>query len=206
MRISWLAFVLGLLACAPPARAAKQFDVIYVDRITATIDEYQVGWGTGDYGFAIVVNTGSDALTAEDLRAAQFTATESVARSHFLPAIGSLSDYAPITTGQAVGSVVPYVSLLEGLVQPSETFINVAPVRALTYGMYMPAYNYAGSLHFDVTLTIGGVTVTFPLDVTVSQGEQFSVTNESARRVSSGTGSTVAAVPTSWGRVKALYR
>ncbi len=195
---------LGVLLWVAQAHADKQYDVVYVDHMSAVLVPYQIGWGASDFGFAVVVNSGSEPLSLDDLGSATLAVTSATTNAHFLCAIGSLANYAPLGAGEALGNINQKVALLETLLQPTETLRNVTPASLFAYSVSIPSFNFSGTLHFDVSITIAGRTAACPVDVVVAQGTQFSVNNDNVARV--GAGSVLPVLPTSWGRVKALYR
>jgi hypothetical protein len=124
--------------------------------------------------------------------------------------VGYLWHAAPIAPGVAVGSVMSYNNTLLTLLAPGETLVNTTPSQVLIYSLtawgHTRGEDFAGTLHFDLDLTLGGQEVRFPMQIDIVQGAQDGYRLISIARVSSVLEGTVPTVSTSWGKLKSLYR
>ena len=207
--ISSLCVLLLAVVLSSKATAADRFDLIYVDHAQETWTSGQIGVTQGSWGFALLVNTGTVPITADEISNAHFTATSSYPLASLLPWPEYLSNSAPIAPGVAVGSVLSYNNMLLTQLVPGEVLVNTTPSQVLIYsltawGSTRPD-DYAGTLHFDLDLTLGGQEVRFPMQIDIVRGAQAGYQCFSVARVSS-VAQVVPVVPTTWGKLKSLYR
>jgi hypothetical protein len=209
-----LALLIMLGVLVPSLSNAARFDFIYADQITMSAP--LSGWGITLAGldFGLIVNKGALSLGADELRAAHFDVdgvpewpdTTSTRIDPWLrPGINQYqSILPPIQPNEAVGSVPSPNSVLLPLVGPGETFRNTAPAQFVYFEMGGTG-NAPSVVCFSVHLSMGDEAVSFPMLVTLIDSPAYSIEFTHASRASS-TPVVTAAQPTTWGRVKALYR
>lgn len=206
---------LGVLALSP-ARAAE-FDFIYADEITIRAPLSDWGITLAGLDFGLIVNTGTSDMTATDLDAALFRvdgvpvlpdATFPTINPWLRPDFSYLyyfgPNFTPIKPNEAVGSVIAANTLLTALVAPGETLRNSSPWQFVYYEIYGHD-NSPGLVTFNVHLTMGGFRADFPMHVTLVDSPEFSTEFTHATRVS-GIAGPSPAKPTTWGKLKRLYR
>jgi len=211
------ALVLALGVLLPSLSHAAPFDFIYADQITMRAPLASWGITLAGLDFGLVVNTGLANLTANDLYAAEFTVdgvpqwpdtTNPVIDPWLRPGFNSgylfHPSFQPIAPHEAVGSVPTPPSVLTALVAPGETFRNSYPAQFVYFEMGGTG-NAPGVVRFDVHLRIGDERADFPIFVTLIDDPSYLITFEHAARVS-GVPLAVATRPTTWGKLKSLYR
>lgn len=192
-----------LLAFALPSQAAH-FDVVYVAEYDLTLCTNGCGITlAGGNDFMLLVNKGGADIGAAELSGAQFTTNSSVPD---LQVIAFLNDsdppLAPILPNEAVGGVGPLGDVLTPLLLAGETFRDTAPRQVFALEIYRSgAYN--GPVTVTVTVKVGNEVATLALHFNFQTGP-----HDIAFRSGARASSTVptAARPTSWGRLKAMYR
>ena len=198
------------LSCVQ-ATAADRFDLIYSDHIVqncgASNGTHACGFSLCCDSFGIIINTGSSNITAEDLMAATFTAAASAPGFHLVPYVAQdlWRYYCPILPGEAVGSVDAYNAALPSLILPTEVFHNEPGMLIL--GLYLGHFEEQvsqGPITFDVTMSMSGLQVRFPITYKALTAATPGLSRPTAARVSSS--SVTPAPPATWGRLKALYR
>ena len=204
-------FALGVLV--PGLSQAARFDLIYADGITmrAPLD----GWGITLAGmdFGLIVNKGTASLGPTELSAADFTVagvpewpdtTTTRIDPWLRPGFNIYSSaFTPIQPNEAVGSVNEYNGILTSLVAPGETFRNTTPAQFVYFEMGGTG-NSPGVVRFDVQLRMGDDSAGFPIFVTLVDSPAYSIEFTHVARVSSA--AVTATRPTTWGRLKSLYR
>jgi hypothetical protein len=206
----WIVVILSAIVLPPrPAAAVDRFDLIYPGRIDVYFSPGIHGFVLGAVSYALLVNTGSTPITADETSQATFACvSSSVPGFQFSPFVAYLSSYSPIATTEAVGSVrTGNNGVLLNPLLPGEVFRNTYPGQVLALAFYEPdpPGNYEGAVLFDVVMRLGDKQVSFQTEVDVHQGAtspSWSFANVS--RVS--TAATVAAKPLTWGKLKSLYR
>jgi hypothetical protein len=197
----------GMLAVAmnaPPTEAAEGFDLVYVDSLSITLTPSTRGFILGEYGFAVLVNTGDVPLIGATLEGMSFSSTSSVPNIRLSPDGANIYAHTPIVPGEAVGSVESRNALLLKLLVAGESFRNTAPDQVLAFHFLDMADVYEGPVAFDIRMTMGSQECQFQIGVDLHLGDNPGFTFLHARRVSSTT--TVPVAPVTWGRLKSLYR
>jgi hypothetical protein len=190
--------------------AADRFDVVVINHIlirTYTQPDLPTG---GGYSFVcgLIVNTGTTPITNAAIVGARLSGVAAAGNIpwgpgayHFLimADAGLASDLLP---GEAVGYVNAWTDTLLTLLQPEEAFRNEgALVMQVSYYGY-----FAGALCYDVTMSLGGQEVHFPVQVDVVQVPSGQQGAEVLGAVRVSSSPVVPALATSWGRIKSLYR
>ena len=210
MRRSPLAVALAVCSLwISAAGAVDRFDLVYIDHAEETFAPDQVGTTLSAFGFALLVNSGTVPITADEILNIRFTATSSDPMMSLIPDVSNLPLHAPIAPGVAMGSVEAPVDVLLAQLDPDEVLVNTAPSSVLIFSLDerdVRPPRYAGSVHFDVTFICGGQEVRFPMQIDVVRGAQSGARYFSAARVRSVAEGTVTAQATTWGRLKSLYR
>jgi hypothetical protein len=204
------------LACAlawSVAEAADRFDVVVINHflVKAYMDP-STGWGSAGYGFScgLIVNTGSVPITSDDIWGIRFSYDTTLENppGPYLFGMGSsdaglLSSLMP---GEAFGQMTLGNDTLRTFLQPGEVLRNTAPSGgALGCGISFPV-GYAGTVCYDVTMTLGGQVVRFPVQVDIQQVPYGLTGRETLGVLRVSSSATVSALPTTWGRLKSLYR
>jgi hypothetical protein len=213
MRSCFLVLGLAAATITPSLAAASTspWDFIYTDRLDVTLCE-GCGIGAAGKGFALLVNTGSADITAQEFFGASFSAVSSHPGFTFDAFINDPgSPVAPILAGEAVGGVTDEVDavsgsttiLLTGLL-PGEVFRNTYPEQVIGYRVWRLSSAYEGPVRFDVEMVMGDRIAFFTINADMHLGGYY-ILFPSAARVSSVPLATPVA-RTSWGRLKALYR
>ena len=198
-----------LAACvavfSAPSALAGGWDLIYLDRIDATLPANSAGL-TSDAGITLLVNTSNEPLALETVFANTISVASSdprVTLSLALSPIGALG--GPIEPGEAVGCVTPPTQALLSQVRAGESFRNTAPQSFFWYEIDKL---YEGPLEspvdFAVDLSMGGYHVHFTIHADFHVGA-FALAFPSASRVTAVPISTPT-YPTTWGTIKRLYR
>ena len=206
-RRGWLLVLLVLLlvGMAPRAGVASgSFDLVYVDSMTVTLTPWTRGFVLSQYGFAVLVNTSKEELSGADLSAIGFSSVSSLPNAWLRPDCANLSNYAPLSTAQGVGSVQKENAMLLELMGSGEGLRNSAPDQVLAFHFLDMVDAYVGPVEFDIGMTLGDQECRFRIGVDVRLGDNPSVTMLHAKRVSSQ--STTPTTPLTWGRLKSLYR
>ena len=195
-----------------PGRATgvDRFDLIIFNH-----DQVQTFANLGG-DFAIVheggmlVNTGTQPITALDLIRPPVTVTKDNPQSPVQYSLSVMVDeLTPIMPGEAVLCGDADSDMVRQLLQPGETLRSVCPTHTIGYSVRNLAYpGVEGPVSFQVSLSIGGQTVHFPVTFDVQRipdPETWTpLRHAGVIRVSSD--GTIAAKPTTWGKLKVLYR
>lgn len=171
---------------------ASSFDFIYIDGIDVTLGEGQ-GMTSIDHSYGLLVNTGIENITLEDINSIIFTSTSSV-DGFSLTSFVNASNWeyiAPIEPNEVVGGiggVFPCCSsndVLLGQIQEGETYRSTLPYHVLTLNITRDLGNtYEGNVVFDMRMEMSGEIATFQTTANMQLGtphEDFI----SASRVSS---------------------
>jgi len=197
------AVALALIVSFTPARAAH-WDLIYPDRFDLTLCQNGCGITLAGTGYLVLVNKGPVDISQAELFTASFAGQSSQAAVRFTPFLNDPGPpVGPIHPDEAVGSVSPYANddvLLTPLL-PGESFRNTYPWQVFAFQI---DGSYVGPVQLNVTMTMGGESAEFVMIASVRSGDT-SIQFTSAARTSSVPLPTPAR-PTTWGRIKAIYR
>ena len=196
-----------LLACMLawcPAEAADRFDVVVINRFMVKIPS--TGMGVG-FSCGLIVNTGSVAISPADIEAVQFnyvtTLQDPLGPYRFGMSSAPYGLDPDLVPGEAFGEMTTVNDTLRTFLRSGEVLLDTAPSgAALGCGIQFPT-GYTSTVRYDVTMTLAGQVVRFPVQVDIEQGTSALEIRE-VLRVSSS-----AVVPTlrsTWGRLKSLYR
>lgn len=200
-----LLLLVGTLGFASRA-SATPFDLIYTDRLDVSLCSNGCGITLSGTDFALLVNTGATSLTEADLSSIVFHATSSQPEVELFPIFNFPGPpLAPVLPHQALGSVHAANGVLVTRLLPGETHRNTAPLTVLTFEILRPGTNtYAGPVTFQVEMLMGADVAHFTIVADVHLADH-AISFPSAARVSS-TPLTTPSRPTTWGKIKALYR
>lgn len=200
--------LLILLAIAlwlvPPAQA-RPFDLIYVDHAEFTTLNL-MGIRPPEYGYAIVVNTGTAPITREDWSNVQASAVSSVPGFEFIPYLTQLdAAFVDLAPGLARGPSLP---LLQALLGPREYLDDTRlpdGYQFFTFDMARVQSDYEGPVTFHVTLDMIGSRIEFDVlgDMRLGGTGEFAYLHASRKSASP---LAVTASSTTWGRIKSLHR
>lgn len=209
------AFVLVLLgvAVATGAGAAERFDLVVAShvRVKAYVDPIAMA---GGYLFSagLIVNTGDLAISGTEITGADVAGSLMTGDIpwgvHAFWMHSSSGDVGPdVMPAEAIGYRDAVNDTLLTLLRPEETLRTTDPRTGWRFhGQVLCPQGYSGTCWYDVAVTLGDQSVSFPVQVDItpsSYEEQGLEIVEVLRLVSS---STVAALPTTWGALKSLYR
>ncbi len=199
---------------AHPSRAVDRFDLIIFnhDQVTTYGGAACYNDGYSSDHFGVLVNTGTQPITATDVLSATRTVTPV---DPGCPVVMGTFDWSglvaatPILPNEAITCPLAHLSEpLTSQLLPGETLRSSCTAPTIGYGvMNLCASRFQGTALFQVTIVMGGQTVRFPWSVDVrrvASYDSLSVSNVGSLRVSSS--SAVAVRPTTWGRLKTLYR
>jgi hypothetical protein len=196
--------------------AVDNFDLIIMNHAQCQtwIDSsiyYGDGFGIPD--MAMLVNTGTEPITASDLQATHTVVTPDNPALHinFRMFVGTaMPQVAPVMPGEAVLCANVSNDTLRTLLLPGETFRATCPTS--TMGCQITGLCTSGAegpVTFEVTFGLGGKSVSFPMTFDVqkiSPPEFYGRTLCWAGAIRVSSNGMVATRPTTWGRMKSLYR
>jgi hypothetical protein len=197
----------GLLSTAS---AVDQYDVVVINHILIrayTQPSFPTGGGQS-FACGLIVDTGTEPIANVAIEGACLSGVVTAgdvpwgvgAYRTFIGADARLtSDLLP---GQAVGVVNSVTDTMLTLLRPGEVLRDEG---ALVMQVSFHAY-FAGALCYDVTMTLGGREVHFPVQVDVVQVQNGQQGAEVLGVVRVGSSTAVPALTTSWGRIKSLYQ
>lgn len=198
----WLFAALTTLAGTSPATAAT-FDLIWADHLIVT--------NPGIAGFslsidvALIVNKGPADITSSELSATTIRSSSSDPAVMIFAANENAGPLiTPIHPNEAAGNVSAFNDVLTTKLLPDETLHDLAGGPVFSFLMRFPT-TFLGSVVLDFTMTVGANQAQYSMLVDFVSGSSFTVAFPSASRVSSVPLATLA-VPTTWGRLKSLYR
>jgi hypothetical protein len=188
-----------------PAEAADRFDVVVINHFMVRIPS--TGGGFVSFSSGLIVNTGSETISLADLRGVQFEYVTTLEAPHgpsrFNISAGPEGLDSDLLPGEAFAEMTAVTDTLRTFLRSGERLRDTAPSgSALGCGITFPA-GYAGTVRYDVAMTLAGQAVRFPVQVDIERGES-ALEIRDILRVSSS-----AVVPTlrpTWGRLKSLYR
>ena len=196
-----------LLACTlawRPAEAANGFDVVVINHFMRKVPSTTMFVG---FSCGLIVNTGSVPISPADVDGVRFNYVVTLEDPPGPYRFGlSSAPYGldpDLLPGEAFGQMTPVNDTLRTFLRSGEVLLDTAPSgAALGCGIQFPT-GYTGTVRYDVTMTLAGQVVRFPVQVDIEQGTSALEIRE-VLRVSSS-----AVVPTlrsTWGRLKSLYR
>jgi len=213
----FLPLLLLLGVFTPNLAHASRFDFIVADQITMKAPLADWGITLAGTDFALLVNKGTAALTADDLGAADFTVegvpewpdtTSETINPRLLPGLNPAyfwnAGVPPVAVNEAVGSTTAWNTVLPPLVQPGETLRNTG--TQFLYFELRGLGNSPGEVRFDVRLRMGDDEVLFPMFVTLIDDPSYEIVFTHATRYTSVPVGSTAAQNTTWGQLKKLYR
>lgn len=196
----------SLFAASSPATAAH-WDLIHADRMDVRLCS-GCGFGLSGQDFALLVNKGSEPITASELFGATFTVWSSEPGFTLIPFINDPGSpaVAPVQPNEAIGSTQPLLGgeILPPLLLSTESYRNTTPYQVLGFQIFRDASPYEGPVQFDIAMQMGGESLEFSILAQMTLGEHGIQFTRAARGSSHmlPTGSA----PTTWGRIKQLYR
>jgi hypothetical protein len=162
--------LLATLVFAAPA-LADPYDLIYTDRIDVTLCENGCGITLSGCDFAVLVNTGTAAITANEMRAARFTAASSESTITLHPGLNQYTSVLPdLEPGHARGGVCANNAFLGSLLLPGEVLENTAGFQFLYFTISRLGGTYEGPVTFDCTMDMAGFRATFRIEATLHLG------------------------------------
>ena len=190
--------VLAFLGLASVASAAT-FDLIWTDHVTVTTYPFNSGFLTPD-DIALVVNKGSTDISGAEFVGASITGTSSNPAVHVDMFVYNYAvPDAPIHSNEAIGAVD--TNVLTAKLLPGET---LGPIWEIALSVTYPP-NYSGSAQLDLAMTIGGDVAHYSIQVMFVAGSSFAISFDRSARTSAVPVATPVR-PTTWGRLKRLYR
>ncbi len=195
------------------AEAADRLDVVVINHVLvkAYLDPIAIGGGIS-LSCGLIVNTGSAPIAGSEINGAQVTG---VLTSGYIPwgpysfMMGSSSAEldSDLLPDEAVGCVDVENDTLLTMLSPEEVFRNTPALTGWQlWCMVGYPQDYAGTSCYDITMTLGGQEVRFPVQVDIVQVPDGQQGKEilGVLRVSSS--SVVSTSLTTWGKLKSLYR
>ena len=162
--------LLAALGLAAPATAGP-YDLIYTDVIDVTLCDNGCGITLAGCDFAVLVNTGTAPITADEMRAARFTAVSSESSMVLYPFLNQYTSELPaLDPGHARGGVCSTNAFLETLLLPGEVLENTQGFQFLAFNISRLSGTYEGPVSFDCTMDMGSYRATFRIDAQVHLG------------------------------------
>ena len=206
-RSMWIGVL--LLACTlawRPAEAADSFDVVVINHFMIRVPSTVAFVGFSSCG--LVVNTGSVPISLDDINGARSSNVTILMNPPGPNRFNMSADFpygldSDLLPGEAFGRMTAVNDTLRTFLRPGEVLRNTAPSDGgVGCGIQFPT-GYTGTVRYSVTMTLAGQVVQFPVQVDIEQGTSALEIREVLRVSSSA---VVPAVPTTWGRLKSLYR
>jgi hypothetical protein len=127
------------------------FDIAYIDDIYAELPE---GGGVMFVAasFGLVINSGSEPITKEDLDTAGVTVTSNIEGAHMSVGFMTENQFNPIQANNAWGSVNYQNLFLIDLLENGEVLQNMTPYQTFYLGVFRD--NYTGVAIFNISIPI----------------------------------------------------
>lgn len=170
------------------------FDIAYINDIYAKLP-----WGGGvgfvEESYGLVINTGTEPITKEDLDSAQITVTSDVDGASLNIGFNTDSLLTPIQSNHAWGSVTDKNHFLINFLENGEELENMTPAQ--TFYFIVNRLNFTGTALFNCSIQIRSRIIYLETQITYVETPEHNVTLLAGERVDSQLSSNTTLIVTS---------
>jgi len=158
------------------------FDIAYIDDVYAELP-YGGGVMFVAASFGLVINSGSEPITKEDLDAAGVMVTSNIVGAHINVGFNTDNQFQPIQANNAWGSVNYQNLFLIDLLENGEVLQNMTPYQTFYLGVFRD--NYTGVANFNISIQIRDRIIYLETTITFVNSTEHNVVLISGERADS---------------------
>jgi len=214
MGIRTMGFVLVLMGWAgATAGAGERFDLVVVSHVQVKAYVDPIAMASGYiFSAGLIANTGSEAITGAEINNADvcgsLVAGDIPWGVHAFWMHSSEGEVGPdVLPLEAIGCRDAVNDTLFTLLRPEEVLRETDPLTGWAFiEQVICPQGYTGTCYYDVIVSLGDQRVSFRVRVDIAPASYEEQGLQIVEVLRLGSSSTVAALPTTWGALKSLYR